>query len=64
MIRVFKRTFIALVICGVVGITACTEKSEKTGSTQTTICNPMNLSYRFQLDSPSRREAAWTGYPG
>ena len=26
--------------------------------TQTTICNPMNLSYRFCLDAPSRREAA------
>jgi len=25
---------------------------------QTTICNPLNLSYRFQLDNPSRREAA------
>jgi len=25
---------------------------------QTTICNPMNLSYRFCLDQPSRREAA------
>ena len=25
---------------------------------QTTICNPINLSYRFQLDKPSRREAA------
>ncbi len=25
---------------------------------QTTICNPMNLSYRFCLDVPSRREAA------
>ena len=25
---------------------------------QTTICNPMNLSYRFCLDAPSRREAA------
>jgi hypothetical protein len=27
-------------------------------SKQTTICNPMNLSYRFCLDDPSRREAA------
>ena len=26
--------------------------------TQTTICNPINLSYRFCLDAPSRREAA------
>src|SRR5665647_3982931 len=25
---------------------------------QTTICNPINLSYRFCLDAPSRREAA------
>ena len=24
----------------------------------TTICNPMNLSYRYCLDAPSRREAA------
>jgi xylan 1,4-beta-xylosidase len=27
-------------------------------SKQTTICNPLNLSYRFCLDQPSRREAA------
>jgi len=27
-------------------------------SKQTTICNPLNLSYRFCLDDPSRREAA------
>ncbi|MFT3680130.1 MAG: family 43 glycosylhydrolase [Ferruginibacter sp.] len=27
-------------------------------SKQTTICNPVNLSYRFCLDTPSRREAA------
>lgn len=27
-------------------------------SKQTTICNPLNLSYRFCLDKPSRREAA------
>ena len=25
---------------------------------QTTICNPLNLNYRFQLENPSRREAA------
>ena len=25
---------------------------------QTTYCNPMNLSYRFRPDTPSRREAA------
>ena len=27
-------------------------------SKQTTICNPLNISYRFCLDKPSRREAA------
>lgn len=27
-------------------------------SEQTTICNPLNLNYRFCLDTPSRREAA------
>lgn len=27
-------------------------------SKQTTLCNPLNLSYRFCLDNPSRREAA------
>ena len=32
--------------------------AKKKSSTQTTICNPMNLSYRFCLDNPSRREAA------
>jgi xylan 1,4-beta-xylosidase len=28
------------------------------GKEQTTICNPLNLNYRFCLDNPSRREAA------
>jgi xylan 1,4-beta-xylosidase len=28
------------------------------GNEQTTICNPLNLNYRFCLDKPSRREAA------
>jgi xylan 1,4-beta-xylosidase len=29
-----------------------------TGSTEITYCNPINISYRFCLDAPSRREAA------
>ncbi len=29
-----------------------------TFSKQSTICNPLNLSYRFCLNDPSRREAA------
>jgi xylan 1,4-beta-xylosidase len=32
--------------------------ADKPSSKQTTICNPLNLSYRFCLDDPSRREAA------
>jgi len=31
---------------------------DKIDSKQITICNPLNLSYRFSLDNPSRREAA------
>ena len=40
---------------------ACTQNKESNNliqSNQTTICNPVNLSYRFCLDKPSRREAA------
>jgi hypothetical protein len=37
----------------------CISENQATGqSKQTTICNPINLSYRFCLDAPSRREAA------
>ncbi|HEV8283137.1 MAG TPA: family 43 glycosylhydrolase [Chitinophagaceae bacterium] len=44
------RIFLMLVVCVVVSIASRAQ--------QTTICNPMNLSYRFCLDTPSRREAA------
>jgi xylan 1,4-beta-xylosidase len=37
---------------------AYTQSRNLIRSDQTTICNPMNLSYRFCLDAPSRREAA------
>lgn len=33
-------------------------KTSAQNNRQTTICNPVNLSYRFCLDTPSRREAA------
>jgi hypothetical protein len=33
-------------------------KVSRKESKQTTICNPLNLGYRFCLDNPSRREAA------
>lgn len=37
---------------------AHTQNGAGGGHHQTTICNPLNLSYRFCLDTPSRREAA------
>jgi xylan 1,4-beta-xylosidase len=51
---------IALLVCVVIVITSCTEKKADTGveTAQTTLANPMNLSYSFRLDTPSRREAA------
>jgi xylan 1,4-beta-xylosidase len=36
----------------------CVVASSEVHAQQTTICNPINLSYRFCLDTPSRREAA------
>src|SRR5688572_16595176 len=44
------RKLLLLFVCVVVSFIAYTQ--------QTTICNPINLSYRFCLDTPSRREAA------
>ncbi len=47
------KTFLVLVLMTcMLGVNAQSKQS------QTTICNPMNLSYRFCLDAPSRREAA------
>ncbi len=40
---------------------SCTQNQDSNNvnqMSQTTICNPINLSYRFSLDKPSRREAA------
>ena len=39
-------------------LTACSQNKKTNVQEQTTICNPMNLSYRFCVDTPSRREAA------
>jgi hypothetical protein len=43
--------FLVILIAG--ALACCTARAQ-----QTTICNPINLSYRFCLDTPSRREAA------
>jgi xylan 1,4-beta-xylosidase len=42
----------------VVSIAATTQNKNLVSLNPTTICNPVNLSYRFCLDAPSRREAA------
>jgi hypothetical protein len=41
-------------------LTGCIQDASKSSDSSAikTICNPMNLSYRFCLDEPSRREAA------
>lgn len=45
-------------VCLGFSLAACAQNKDKNSTVQTTICNPMNLSYRFCLDAPSRREAA------
>lgn len=48
----FKKSIFLMLIFLSLQITAQNEDKQKT------ICNPINLNYRFQLDQPSRREAA------
>ncbi|TDH23486.1 carbohydrate-binding protein [Segetibacter sp. 3557_3] len=45
--------FLACLIASLATFSQTTTKAK-----QTTLCNPVNLSYRFMLDTPSRREAA------
>lgn len=52
MKQIFSALFLALVVFG------CQPKSQPEKLTFQTFCNPVNLSYRFTLDKPSRREAA------
>jgi len=53
-----KILFSLLFLAVVVVISGQSGIVDKKDSKQTTICNPLNLSYRFCLDQPSRREAA------
>ena len=48
-----SRQFLLVIVSVVAAIVTFAQNKK-----QTTICNPMNLSYRFCLDTPSRREAA------
>jgi xylan 1,4-beta-xylosidase len=56
MIKKMKRKGILIVVCAL--IAGCAEKKSTDPAQPETICNPLNLSYRFQPDRPSRREAA------
>jgi xylan 1,4-beta-xylosidase len=49
------KTLIIFTACAIVPFIVPAQDMAKQG---VTICNPVNLSYRFCLDSPSRREAA------
>ncbi len=56
-----KSSFIktlSLLVCIAASFATYSQKTTATFSSQTTIINPVNLSYRFCLDTPSRREAA------
>jgi xylan 1,4-beta-xylosidase len=53
MTRIHKEG-IAILVSAVISMVTFAQ----TAINQTTICNPVNLSYRFCLDAPSRREAA------
>ncbi|WP_211300886.1 family 43 glycosylhydrolase [Spirosoma oryzae] len=45
-------------IIGIVGLTSPGVAQTRPGGNIMTVCNPMNLDYRFTLEGPSRREAA------
>lgn len=49
------KQFVLLILIAIV-LVACTGNQKVAGTT--TYCNPMDLSYRFSTDEPSRREAA------
>jgi hypothetical protein len=51
-----KQIFAVLLLLN--GFVVCAQKNDLVNPHPTTLCNPVNLSYRFCLDTPSRREAA------
>jgi hypothetical protein len=46
------------ILLAIVTLVSCRDKKESVINTEKTFCNPLNISYRFCLDEPSRREAA------
>ena len=57
MIHQFKKLSVVLG-CMAVSVAAFAQSKGVDNLNPTTVCNPVNLSYRFCLDEPSRREAA------
>lgn len=58
---IIKFIAVLFIFFAFLNITSCNNKNEtkdKEKKTLYTFCNPLNLSYRYQLDEPSRREAA------
>jgi len=56
MNQILKKLFVFVCLCYIFSVYSQIKAINPYG--QTTICNPVNLSYRFCLDAPSRREAA------
>ena len=53
-----KITFLIAATIVVVAVSCSPKEKQEAAIEFTTIANPLNLNYRFCLDSPSRREAA------
>lgn len=56
MNKILKKLFV--LVCLSCTFTVYSQTKSLVAPKQTTMCNPVNLSYRFCLDAPSRREAA------
>lgn len=56
--KTILKAIFAAVMCIAFSVKANAQGNDMVSTRQTTICNPVNLSYRFCLDTPSRREAA------
>ena len=57
MNRIFRK-IVLLLVCAGFSLITFSQTMTANSSNQKTLCNPVNLSYRFCLDTPSRREAA------
>ena len=53
-----KNAIDAAFLVVIIAAPLCAQRPDLTNPIPSTICNPMNLSYSYRLDSPSRREAA------